>query len=126
MSAEQPTIKELISMMKFLNEYSFIIPSYSLVLPKEATGANYRTETTFRLLRSGFMTYSGSSDGKNRSNDINVGGLQLTQPWIDRAYICLASKVRDKIKEKISRSTMEYIEELLLKFGECEFLHVKL
>lgn len=118
----QPTMQQLQKMMEFCNEYSFIIPSYNLVLPEQATGKNFRTEMTFRLLRSGFMTYSGSNV-QNRTADINVGGILLTQPWIDRAYILLASKVKNKIKEKTKDCKMEHIPELLLRFGGVGFLH---
>jgi hypothetical protein len=122
MSGSQPTINQLIRMMEFCDEYSFIIPSYNLVIPEEAMGSKFRVETTFRLLRSGFMTYSGSS-GKGKIADINVGGIRLPQPWIDRAYILLSRRVKDKVKEKAIGCKMEHIQELLLRFGKVEFLH---
>ena len=116
----QPTIKQLVKMMEFCNEYSFIIPSYNLVFPEEATGANYRSTAVFRLLRSGFMTYSGcGADGRMT---INIGGIPLPQPWIDRAYIFLSERVKLRIKEKTIDWSMKHIPELMLKFSGCDFI----
>src|SRR5271165_6229935 len=124
MSTEQPTIDHLKKMMEFCNDYSFVIPSYNLNLPPEASGVNYRPEKIFRLLRSGFMSYSGTgfSSTKGKLSDINVGGIPLTQQWIDRAYIFLSAKVKEKTKAKAGACKIKYIDQLLLRFGGCEFL----
>jgi len=120
----QPTIKQLVKMMEFCNEYSFVIPSYNLVLPEEATGSNFRSSSVFRLLRSGFMTYSGFGGANKRIADINIGGIPLPQQWIDRAYIFLSEQVKLKTKEKAVGWNMKHIPELLLKFGGCDFIQL--
>lgn len=121
--SDQPTIKQLIKMMEFIGEYSFIIPSYNLPLPIEADGENYRPEKVFRLLRSGLMSYSGSGGmPKGVLPDINRGGIKPTQQWIDRAYIFLIKKVQLRITTKTAQCKMEHIQELLLRFNGLDFI----
>src|ERR1700733_1554887 len=105
----QPTIVELIQMMKYLNIWSFVIPSYNMKLPEQADGGNYRSEKVFRLLRSGLMNYNGSGDFTAGKADVHVGGIVLTQPWIDRAYIYLTKAIHIKVKKKTEHSTMKNV-----------------
>ena len=119
----QPTIDQLIQMMQFINEYSIVIPHYNLKLPDQATGYNFRPEKSFRLLRTGLMTYSGNGgDPKSKYPDITIGGITLPQPWIDRAYIHIVERIKEKLSSKIKRSKVNRLPELLLRFGGLNFL----
>jgi hypothetical protein len=119
----QPTMDQLMKMMAYCNEYSFVIPSYNLKIPEQIVVSDYRPEKVFRLLRSGFMSYSGTGgQPQSKFPNVYIGGIKLEQPWIDRAYIALRTKIEEKIKTKANNSRLSRTRELLLKFNDLEFL----
>lgn len=120
----EPTIQQLDLMMDYLKMRSFAIPSYSMPFPTDVADHLYRPEKVFRLIYGGTMTYSGFGDTGNVSlANVHLGGIKLTQPWIDRAYIHLADLVAKDIQRKtVSSPSFPHIGELLLRFHKLEFL----
>jgi hypothetical protein len=120
----EPTIQQLDLMMDYLKLRSFVIPSYSMSFPTDIADFLYRPEKVFRLIWGGTMTYSGTGSKGNISlADVHIGGIKLTQPWIDRAYIHLVDLVTKDIERKIGNPpSFPRIGELLLRFHKLEFI----
>jgi hypothetical protein len=119
----QPTIEQLIKMMDFLKVDSFVIPSYSMKLPDEADGENWRPERIFRLHRNGKMSYRGwGYVPRGMKKDVEVLGITLNNRWIDRAYLFLAEEVRNNVKRKAEKAVMEKVGMLILKFNGLDFI----
>lgn len=119
----QPTTEQLIAMMNFLKEYAFVIPDSNLTLPPEVSGEHYRTNRVFRLLRTGMMSYVGENVGT--SNQTFLHGIKMTQQWIDRAYILMLERIKQKLRINTKHCQMEHIQELLLRFNGLDFIDVK-
>jgi hypothetical protein len=117
---DKPEIKHIISMMDFLNIDDFVIPYFSLRLPIEANGDNYRSEKVFKFnRRNGSMTYFGS--GSSHLDDIIIRGIQINDAWISRAFNFLSMEIDVKLKKKVEGECMNDLRMLLMKFNKIDF-----
>ena len=121
------SMKEIRELMAYLKVWSLVIPHYNLPIPEEAEGANYRPDRTFRLLRSGTMTYSGTGGLPANITDVFIGGISPTGAWLTRAYLNLIDMVKEDIRKKIKGTMFHYdrLPELLLRFNGIDFVNWK-